>query len=177
MFTLRNRNTEGGTEGKNQDYIDENLIKGYVEVPNDQWLEIPNDAFIKYQKKTGEMVRGGYVIGRSIENNTLYLISDRSNMSSPRWTITMSAIKRLWKKQIDTNSNITSLAKSIKILNDRVMHLESESSLKFGDIEPKADNEILVGRIAKLEYRCENIEDDIRKLLKVIKQIAEVDDD
>ena len=156
MFNLKSSPSEPRKE-YNQDEL-----QGYEEVPAGEWMNIEPRSYIRYEKSNGQLVRGGFVISKSIEKKVIYLQGDLSP-TSLKWTVTTDSITRLWKKQ--TVNQDPDLTRSIKDLADRVSTLEING--RVGDDVP-----MLNAEIARLKARIRDIEDDLRKLLVVVTQLA-----
>ena len=89
----------------NQENIKELLI-GYSELPISSWRDIPNGSHVRYIKKDGTFVRGGFVI-----NNIDGLIQLANNLNKQAsnyitWYASHKSISKLYKKGITDRNNV-----------------------------------------------------------------------
>lgn len=173
MFNLKHDIVGGDTKVQQQD-----PLKGYEEVSREDWMSIESQTYVRYEKSDGQLVRGGFIISKSIDKGLLFLQADLANSAAAKWTVSISKIARLWKKSKDnTNGDINTLARTIKAINERVTTLEQLDYKDLVDTDNSSHDD-LRGTVSELKGKVHNIEDDIRKLLSVINDIvATINDD
>lgn len=182
MFQLQQTTTGGGAKkqtNNNSPASGPNLAD-YVEVPPEEWMSIERDTFIRYEKTDGQIVRGGFVKGKSITAGTLQLSGDLIATDAPTWVININSIKRLWKKKKSTHlvdnggvvaSIDASLPRMIKALSDRIAALETGNT---DDIEENLTIGRMESEIAHLTHRVRDLEDDTKKIYEFLKDLVKL---
>lgn len=138
-------------------------LQGYEEIQRDEWNNLTPGTYVRYENSGGKLVKGGFVINRSLVNNTLELRSELNNPHSATWIVPTKSIKRLWKK-ISDSSNNDGIARLIKSLHDRILVLENAES-------PVRDYS---GELAQLKTGLDLLREDFKKLIIVVGELVEV---
>ena len=79
------------------------LLIGYAEVPVLSWGEIPKISHIRYIKKDGTFVRGGFVINN---DNGVLQLANNLNTRAPgytTWFASHSSLDKIYKKGASEN--------------------------------------------------------------------------
>lgn len=79
------------------------LLVGYIEVRKDKWSDIPVGSHIRYVKKDGTFVRGGFVTNHWLNKEGKQFIHIANNLkkNSPNyatWPMAHESVARLFKK-------------------------------------------------------------------------------
>jgi hypothetical protein len=96
-----------------KDYSNEQikgLLVGYIEVPKDKWSDIPTNSHIRYFKKDGTFVRGGFVTNHWLNKQGKPFIHLANNFKKKApgyatWPMAHESVSRIFKKP-DANSGI-----------------------------------------------------------------------
>lgn len=156
--------------GGNNDVAEDDSFKGFIEISKNEWQDIEINSYIKYEKTNGEVVKGGFVINKSLEKGIIFLTSKLNDMSQPRWAVNISTITRIWKKSVTPwAENTNSLARSIKNINDRLVVVEN--TLNERTIESMTTTE---DENNNLRVRIISLEEDLKKMIQVVNEIVQV---
>jgi len=164
MFNL----VSGGVEGssRSSSNISEEDIKGYVEVPREEWMNLERGTRIVYSKTKGGFVKGPtYVNSKSEEKQILYLVSSMSDPNSFKTNIYVSNISRLWKRS--DSDDLQSLARVVAQLAKKIQ--ASETSLNPNDIHITQ----LSAEVTKLSMRIDNLEFNVKKIYETLGEVIE----
>ena len=150
MFNLVNK--EKAKE--NKEFSD----PGFEEIPQEEWMNIEINTFIKYQRQDGVIVRGGFLIEKRFTEQALILRSDKTDPTSKTWKTAISAISKIWKKR--NNEDIDILAHLIKNINERVIAIETKNN--------NTDIFDTIPKIEELSLRVSKLETDFKKLYEYL---------
>ena len=127
MFNIKNKKNiqEKVYEKKTQENVYEKkihtpeniktLLVGYAEIPVPSWKEIPNGSHIRYIKKDGTFVRGGFVVNNI---DGLIHLANNLNKQAPSyttWYTSHNSISKIYKKGLAEGNKVD----DIKIEKDR----------------------------------------------------------
>lgn len=84
----------------------EELLKGYVLVPREQWVNLQPNTQIRYMRKDGEMRKGGYLtyVNRTTDvddkgNDILKFSMLAGNYAAAkRWVVSSASIEKIWRQ-------------------------------------------------------------------------------
>ena len=138
-------------------------LHGYEEVPREEWMNIPPGTYVRYENSGHKIVKGGFIINRSLVNNTLELRSELNNAQSPTWIVPVKQIHGMWKKIADTN-NDAAIGKVIKSLHERLLVLENEEDSETRDYS---------GEIAQIKNGLDNLREDFKRLIVVVGELVD----
>ena len=144
-----------------EDTVTEKL-HGYEEVTRDEWMELPPGSYVRYENSGGKLVKGGFIINRSLVNSTIEMRSELNNAQSPTWVVPIKSIKRLWKK-IGENSDST-ISKILKSLHERIAALEAEERGESRDYS---------GEMAQMKNGLDNLREDFKRLIVVVGELVD----
>jgi hypothetical protein len=79
------------------------LLEGYIEVPRDKWDDIPTRSHIRYIKKDGKFVRGGFVSNHWLNkegDKFIHLANSfaRKGKKPATWPMAHATVSRVFKK-------------------------------------------------------------------------------
>lgn len=125
--TKKNAN---GSEMTNDEIIAEMInIKGYTEVPREEWANIPVLTYIRYMKDDDIIAKGGFVdavsYGINKEGEQVLSLHIRSGKMF-RWIIHANTIKHIWKKM--SSNGIT----PIQVQNNTVQPIQQQPNQQAG---------------------------------------------
>jgi hypothetical protein len=139
-----------------QDQIRE-LLKGYIEVSKALWSDIPISSHIRYIKKDGAFVRGGFVTSHWLnkEGKPFIHLANSFKKRSPgyaTWPMAHESVAKIFKKT-DAKSGI-----EMDVVRGKTAEI-------IGQIN------ILVDVVKQQTNRLDAQENDIKKLQSLIKKI------
>jgi flagellar capping protein FliD len=139
------------------------LLKGYIEVPRSKWGEIPVNSHIRYIKKDGTFVRGGFVVNHWLNKTGQPFIHlangfKKSVPGYATWPMAHESAKHVFKKPNSKNG----------IEMDVVKRKNKEIISQINKI---------VDAVKDLKKRVEKNEQDMRRIFillsKIDKKISE----
>jgi hypothetical protein len=133
------------------------LLKGYIEVPQNEWDTIVQGLHIRYLRKDGAFRRGGFVknswIGASgkYKDKKVLQLGNSMSYKATKWTIVLDDINKIWKN----NNNIYTMPND----NKDTINLNKESITYLNN---KVDQ--LIIDIAKINNEQQRLVNLIKKL-------------
>lgn len=134
------------------------LLNGYIEVPPDKWKDIPIESHIRYFKNDGTFARGGFVTNHWFNKDGKPFIHLANNFKKKvkgyaTWPIAHESISKIYKKP-DAKGSI-----EMDVVRG-----------KTGEIISQINKLVDVVKVQK--NRLDNQEEEIRKLYRIVKQLA-----
>lgn len=134
------------------------MLNNYINVNDNEWMNLPEKTHIRYLGKDGYFRIGGYIIGNYFDATTnerkFKLTTDiyrpSNNINNIIWVVKHNNIKKIWKRlKVDSKEVINKLEKKIE---------ESEKKI-----------ELLEKMVESHKIEIINLRTDIQKLTKFIK--------
>jgi hypothetical protein len=150
------------------------FLKNSINIPKEQWQQLPINSFISYFKNDGKFVKGGYIKlifnknnSDNIDNddNIHYLIYgtkiDKYNNDKyyKEFTINLSNIKEIYKK-IDNSALI-----EYQIIKNNITKLLNSNNSKIDEI---------INKLNTFEKKINKLEENHYKTLKLIKNLHNI---
>jgi len=102
------------------------LLVGYDEVPRELWQSIAVNAQIRYLRKDGKFVPGGYVRGVFIEGDHVSIhMAYGSGAGLREWRVSTAKILKIWQKKAAAPQRDV-VAEKLKYLEDSVQLLTAK---------------------------------------------------
>lgn len=133
-------------------------VKGMIRIPEDKWMSIPENSQICYAKKDGTYVKSGYVRLTYSKNGGDFLRYGTKMYQAPNdkyykeFTINLSKIARIYK-MVSRDA-----AWEFKIMGQRITD----------EIATRDDH------IAVLNERVDKVEDSLRRIVKFVKRLHNI---
>ena len=162
MFDIKNKNYE------KKKYTDDNiksLLIGYVEVPISEWSSINIDKHIRYFKKDGSFVRGGFVISHSPSGIQIANNLNRQSAGYTTWFAANSSLQRIFKK-IDTISS-TENQPANQLANQPAQNEINDLKSKQIDIIKQVNK--LIDLVKHQKNKIDSHEADIKRIMSIVK--------
>lgn len=134
------------------------LLNGYIDVPREKWKDIPVDSHIRYIKKDGTFARGGFITNHWFNKEGKPFIHLANNFKKKAkgyatWPIAHESVSKIYKKP-DAKGSI-----EMDVVRG-----------KTGEIISQINKLVDVVKVQK--NRLDNQEEEIRKLYRIVKQLA-----
>lgn len=134
------------------------LLNGYIEVPVDKWSDIPVNSHIRYFKKDGTFVRGGFVTSHWLNTEGKHFIHLANSFKKripgyATWPMAHESVTKIYKKP-DAKNGI-----EMEVVRGKTAEI-------IGQINK------LVDVVKQQKLRLDSQDADIKKLYSVIKQLA-----
>jgi hypothetical protein len=109
------------------------MLKNYIKVPNEKWLELPIGTNIRYIRKDGEMRKGGYI--QYIDPNGDFMSISAINVSNGKhWRLPLNGVAEIWKFTFnkvtpfsnDTQEMLLSLKEEIRQLKIEIQRVMNQ---------------------------------------------------
>lgn len=126
------------------------LLIGYTEVQPSQWKEIPNVSHIRYVKKDGTFVRGGFVINN---DNGVMQLANNLNKQAPgytSWFASHASLSKIYKKG-------AAEVEEVKVETNRQTDIIRQMNK-------------LIDAVKQQKTRLDNQEIEIKRLQQVVKK-------
>jgi hypothetical protein len=141
-----------------QDQIKE-LLNGYIEVSKHLWADIPTGSHIRYFKKDGTFVRGGFITNHWLNKEGKQFIHiansfKKNSVGYATWPMAHESVEKIFKKP-DTKSGI------------EMDVVRSKTAEIIGQINK------LVDVVKEQKNRIDLQEAEIKKLYTIVKRIAQ----
>jgi hypothetical protein len=158
----KNSNKKTGQKYKKKEYTQEQikgLINGYIIVAPDKWADIPINSHIRYFKKDGSFVRGGFVTSHWLNKEGKPFIHVANNFKKTAkgyatWPAAHESMQRIYKK-VDKKSGI-----EMDVVRGKTTEI-------VGQINK------LVTFVKQLQTRIDDQDAEIKKLYLIIKKMNE----
>lgn len=157
MFDIKNKKIQENKVYEKKTHTPENirsLLIGYAEVSPSQWKDIPIVSHIRYVKKDGTFVRGGFVINN---DNGVMQLANNLNKQAPgytTWFASHTSLSKIYKKgAVEGNKE------EIKVENN-----------KQTDIIRQMNK--LIDAVKQHKTRLDAQEVEIKRLQQVVKKIT-----
>ena len=134
------------------------LLNGYVQVSQTKWPDIPISAHIRYFKKDGTFVRGGFVTSHWLNKEGkpfIHLANSFKKKSAgyATWPMAHESVSKIFKK-IDSKSGI-----EMDVVRNKTTEI-------VGQINK------LVDVVKEQKNRLDSQEADLKKLYLIVKRLA-----
>lgn len=128
------------------------LLQGYIEVPKEFWIKgIEFGTHIRYQNKTGDYKRGGFL--KFASNKVLVLESWKGGKKGQlygkgkkhryyQWTIKLDNISKIWKK-IDTSNKVETHLTNQSITNMQLILKRHQEMIQALGDKISAQNDLI----------------------------------
>lgn len=135
------------------------LLSGYIEVSNELWADIPINSHIRYFKKDGTFVRGGFVTSHWLNKEGKPFIHLANNFKKrsagyATWPMAHESVAKIFKKP-DANSGI-----EMNVVRGKTAEI-------IGQINK------LVDVVKAQKNRLDSQEADLKKIYAVVKRLVE----
>lgn len=135
------------------------LLTGYIEVSKSMWSDIPVNSHIRYFKKDGTFIRGGFVTSHWLnkEGKPFIHIANGFKKKAPgyaTWPMAHESVSKVFKKP-DTHSGI-----EMGVVREKTAEI-------IGQINK------LVDIVKQQKNRLDSQENDIKKMYSIIRRLAE----
>ena len=130
------------------------LLIGYVDIPVSDWKEIPISSHVRYVKKDGTLVRGGFVINNS--NGIIQLGNNLNKQAAgyATWYASHTSLSKIYKKG---TTDVTNTDKT-------------ETKNRQTDIIRQMNK--LIDAVKQQKTRIDTQETEIKRLQQVVKKIT-----
>lgn len=140
-----------------QDQIN-GLLSGYIQVSVDKWADIPVSSHIRYFKKDGTFVRGGFVTSHWLNKEGkpfIHLANSfkKNSKGYATWPMAHESVTKIFKK-VDAKSGIEMDA------------VRGKTTEIIGQINK------LVEVVKQQRNRLDSQEEDLKKLFAIVKRLA-----
>ena len=161
MFDIKNKKTQEKIIEKKtyekKTHTSENireLLIGYTEVPPSQWKEIPVVSHIRYVKKDGTFVRGGFVINN--DNGVMQLANNlnKQALGYTAWFASHASLSKIYKK-----GAAESHPEEIKVETNRQTDIIRQMNK-------------LIDAVKQQKTRLDTQEIELKRLQQVVKKIT-----
>jgi hypothetical protein len=119
-YKIGNKETKVPQKIKLTDAQIANLIKGYEVLPSTAWSDIPVNTHIRYTKRDGSFVRGGFVINHWARDGKQFIhVANNIKQNTPNyiaWPVAHETIQTLYAKS-DKPAESTKLTEVITQIN------------------------------------------------------------
>lgn len=135
------------------------LLDGYVQVSQTKWADIPISAHIRYFKKDGTFVRGGFVTSHWLNKEGkpfIHLANSFKKKSKgyATWPVAHESVLKIFKK-IDSKSGI-----EMDVVRNKTTEIIAQINK-------------LVDVVKEQKIRLDSQEADLKKLYMIVKRLAE----
>jgi vacuolar-type H+-ATPase subunit I/STV1 len=134
------------------------FLKNSINIPKEQWQQLPINSFISYFKNDGKFVKGGYIKLIFNKNNSDNIDND-DNKYYKEFTINLSNIKEIYKK-IDNSALI-----EYQIIKNNITKLLNSNNSKIDEI---------INKLNTFEKKINKLEENHYKTLKLIKNLHNI---
>jgi hypothetical protein len=162
MFNLRDGGAKREDRKERYAYTQEevdNMIRGYIPVPPQQWAGLPINTHVRYRRTDGKFVKGGFIIMISThpDGKMYYALANKLGMGGGQgyfaWNVTLDQIRELWRADTDAAP-----------VNAKVVREKNQEIFN-------AINKI-VDAIKEQERRIKALEQERDELKKVVAQLG-----
>lgn len=170
MFNIKGTNTNGvalskptygNKKYKKKEYTQDQIKKlliGYIQVSPSKWDDIPINSHIRYFKKDGTFVRGGFVTNHWLnkEGKPFIHLANNFKKNAPgyaTWPMAHEAVDRIFKK-VDSKSGI-----EMDVVRGKTAEIIAQINK-------------LVDVVKELKKRMDSYETDLRKLYLIVKKLT-----
>jgi hypothetical protein len=134
------------------------LLTGYIEVPHNKWADIPLSSHIRYLKKDGTFVRGGFVTNHWLnkEGKPFIHVANNFKKNAPgykTWPMAHENVAKVFKKP-DAKNGI-----EMEVVRSKTAEI-------IGQINR------IVDAVKDVKKDVKRNEDDIKKMFALLKKIA-----
>ena len=157
MFDIKNKKTQEKKVYEKKTHTPENireLLIGYAEVSPSQWKDIPIISHIRYVKKDGTFVRGGFVINN---DNGVMQLANNLNKQAPgytTWFASHVSLSKIYKK-----GAAESHPEEIKVETNRQTDIIRQMNK-------------LIDAVKQQKTRLDTQEIELKRLQQVVKKIT-----
>jgi hypothetical protein len=97
------------------------MLNGFVRVPREKWLQLEIGAHIRYERKTGDMRKGGYV--QYIDPKGEYIMVSVSNVGyqSRGWKLPLVGVSEIWRERATASVPTSNVVPTI--IDDKDKHI------------------------------------------------------
>ena len=161
--TTSNTNTPNNTKKyKKKEYTPDQirgLLNGYIQVSPNKWSDIPVSSHIRYFKKDGTFVRGGFVTSHWLNKegkSFIHLANSFKKKSTgyATWPMAHESVSKIFKK-IDSKNGI-----EMDVVRNKTTEI-------IGQINK------LVDVVKEQKNRLDSQEADLKKIYLIVKRLAE----
>lgn len=131
------------------------FLSGYIEVSANKWEEIPTNSHVRYFKKDGSFVRGGFVTSHWLNKEGKKFIHLANNFNKKAknfatWPVAHESVSRIFKK-VDNKSGI-----EMDVVRNKTTEI-------IGQINK------LVDVVKSQQIKINNLESDVKRLNSLIQ--------
>jgi hypothetical protein len=124
------------------------MLKGYILVPPDEYKSIPSNTHIRYMRKDGSFVRGGFVKNHWMnpDNEPVIRIKNTPGFAiGTTWMVYHKAIDKLYQKPGVGNDDFADMSnvknRTAEIINEvnKLVSIVKKQGAKIAELERKQD--------------------------------------
>lgn len=153
------------------------MLRDYLIVKKDEWYLTPLDSHLRYMKKDGTFVAGGYLKRKWKREEKIYFsIAKSPYTEEKKWVVELTTNVDILYKKLNEGSRmeVELIKKSLISMDNRIKLIENNASTsqRRNSTEIRAELELLRKENEELKLQNERLKGSLKKTNSVVSQIA-----